>query len=436
MKRNVVAIIGRPNVGKSTLFNRIIGKSHSIVSEVEGVTRDRVKDSFDWKGTEYDIIDTGGFVNNSKDIMSQQINIQSSIAQQESDLMLLIMDSRQDITSTDRELAQIVLKSNKPYVFVLNKVDTKQLESNKDKFYELGLDEPILVSAQSGANVGDLLDKVSNLIAKENVTNKQKYDFSVAIVGTPNVGKSSFINKILNKDYAIVTDIAGTTRDSIDSNIKYYNKIIRLIDTAGLRKKTKITEKIEFYSTIRTERSIEECDVAIVMLDSSKDFGKQEQDIIRNIIDKGKGMVLAVNKWDLISNKEETMEEYVNNMIYKYRSISNYPIVFISVKENKRVRQILSKCLEVFNEKNKRIKTNALNDWLGKILSQNPPPSVKGKNLKIKYVSQIRQSPPLFVFHSNFPEMFPIAYKRFLENQIRSEFGFNGVSMKISFRKK
>ena len=318
----------------------------------------------------------------------------------------------------------------------MNKIDTKQLESNKDKFYELGLDEPILVSAQSGGNVGDLLDQISNLLAKENITNKQKYDFSVAIVGTPNVGKSSFINKILNKDYAIVTDIAGTTRDSIDSNIKYYNKVIRLIDTAGLRKKTKITEKIEFYSTVRTERSIEECDIAIVMLDSSKDFGKQEQDIIRNIIDKGKGMVLAVNKWDLISNKKETMEQYVNNMIYKYRSISNYPIVFISVKENKRVRQILSKCLEVFNEKNKRIKTNALNDWLGKILNQNPPPSVKGKNLKIKYVSQIRQSPPLFVFHSNFPEMFPVSYKRFLENQIRSEFGFNGVSIKISFRKK
>ena len=436
MKRNVIAIVGRPNVGKSTLFNRIIGKSHSIVSEVEGVTRDRVKDSFDWKGTEYDIIDTGGFINNSKDIMSQQINIQSSIAQQESDLILLVMDSRQDITSTDRELAQIVLKSNKPYIFVLNKVDIKQLESNKDKFYELGLNEPILVSAQSGGNVGDLLDQISILLVKENVTDKQKYDFSVAIVGTPNVGKSSFINKILNKDYAIVTDIAGTTRDSIDSNIKYYNKVIRLIDTAGLRKKTKITEKIEFYSTVRTERSIEECDIAIVMLDSSKDFGKQEQDIIRNIIDKGKGMVLAVNKWDLISNKEETMDHYINNMIYKYRSISNYPIIFISVKENKRVRQILSKCLEVFNEKNKRIKTNVLNDWLNKILNQNPPPSVKGKNLKIKYVSQIRQNPPLFVFHSNFPEMFPVAYKRFLENQIRSEFGFNGVSMKISFRKK
>ena len=243
MKRNIIAIVGRPNVGKSTLFNRIIGKSHSIVSEIEGVTRDRVKDSFDWKGNEYDIIDTGGIVNNSKNVMSKQINIQSSIAQEESDLILLVMDSRQDLTSTDRELAQMVLKSNKPYIFVLNKVDTAKLESNKNKFYELGLTEPILVSAQSGNNMGDLLDEISGLLNKKNIGNRKRCDFSIAIVGTPNVGKSSFINKILNKDYAIVTDIAGTTRDSVDSNIKYYNKIIRLIDTAGLRKKTKITEK-------------------------------------------------------------------------------------------------------------------------------------------------------------------------------------------------
>ena len=435
MKRNLIAIIGRPNVGKSTLFNRIIGKSHSIVSEVEGVTRDRVKDSFDWQGSEYDIVDTGGFVNNSKDTISQQINIQSTIAQQESDLIFLVMDSRQDITSNDRELAQIVLKSNKPYIFVLNKIDTMKLESNKDKFYELGLKEPLLISAQSGYKVGDLLDQVSKMLA-HNVLSKQKYDFSVAIIGTPNVGKSSFINKILNKDYAIVTNIAGTTRDSVDSNIKYYNKIIRLIDTAGLRKKTKIVEKIEFYSTVRTGRSIDECDIAIIMLDSTRNFGKQEQDIIRNIVDKGKGMLLVINKWDLIKNKTETMNNYIDNIIRKYPSISYYPVIFISVKENKRVRQVLSQCLKTFNERNKKIKTSILNSWLSRVLKQKPPPFVKGKNLKIKYVSQIRQNPPLFVFYSNFPNLFPISYKRFLENQIRSQFGFDGVSMKISFRRK
>ena len=267
MKRNVIAIIGRPNVGKSTLFNRIIGKSHSIVSEVEGVTRDRVRDSFTWRGTEYDIVDTGGFINKSKDFINQEINIQSDIAKEESDLILLMMDSRQEITSNDRELAYMITRLNKPYIFILNKVDNANLEYNKDKFYELGLKEPVLVSAQSGHNVGDLLDEISNSLSNH-TDNKIEPDFSVAIIGTPNVGKSSFINKILNKKHAIVSSVAGTTRDSVDSNIKYYSKNIRLIDTAGLRKKSKILEDIEFYSTVRTERSIDECDIAIVMLDS------------------------------------------------------------------------------------------------------------------------------------------------------------------------
>ena len=435
MKRNIISIIGRPNVGKSTLFNRIIGKSHSIVSEIEGVTRDRVKDSFVWQGNDYDIIDTGGFINNSKDLMNQEVNIQSSIAQNESDLILLVMDSREDITANDRELSQMVLRLGKPYIFVLNKVDSSSLESNKNKFYELGLKEPILISSQAGRNIGDLLDEVSLLLA-DNIKPKKEYDFSVAIIGTPNVGKSSFLNKILNTKYAIVTDVAGTTRDSVDSDIKYYNKNIRLIDTAGLRKKTKILEKIEFYSTIRTQRSIDECDIAIVMLDSSKEFGRQNQDIIRNVISKGKGMVLVVNKWDLIEDKTKIMNDYIDNILYKYYSLSNYPIIFISVKQNKRVREVLSQCLKVFNERNKKIKTNDLNNWLKNTIMKNPPPSVKGKNLKIKYVAQIRKNPPIFTFYTNHPDLFPISYKRFLENQIRANFGFKGVSIKISFRMK
>ncbi len=435
MKRNVIAIIGRPNVVKSTLFNRIIGKSHSIVSEVEGVTRDRVKDSFIWNDFQYDIIDTGGFINNSKDLITKEVNIQSEIAKDESDLVLLMMDSRQDITSDDRELAQMILRSGKPYIFVLNKIDNKSLEHNKDKFYELGLSEPFLISAQSGHNIGDLLDEITNSLSHSTASDSE-FDFSVAIIGTPNVGKSSFINKILNKKYAIVTDIAGTTRDSVDSKITYYNKIIKLIDTAGLRKRSKVLEKIEFYSTVRTERSIDECDIAIVMLDGSKDFGKQDQDIIRGVISKGKGMVLVINKWDLVDVDTNTMKEFSENVIYKYQSLQHYPIISISVKENKRVRQVLSECLKVFNERSKKIKTNELNSWLAKVVAQNPPPSVKGKNLKIKFVSQIRKNPPLFVFYTNFPNLFPIHYKRYLENQIRTEFGFKGASMKISFRAK
>lgn len=435
MKRNIIAIIGRPNVGKSTLFNRIIGKSHSIVSEVEGVTRDRIRDSFIWNDAQYEIVDTGGFISNSKDLISKEVNIQSEIAKDECDLVLLLMDSRQEITSDDRALAQMVLRLDKPYIYVLNKVDNKELSHNKNKFYELGLKEPFLISAQSGYNIGDLLDGMTNTLSS-NTASEDEFDFSVAIIGTPNVGKSSFINKLLNKKYAIVTDIAGTTRDSVDSPIIYYNKKIKLIDTAGLRKKSKVLEKIEFYSTVRTGRSIDECDIAIVMLDGSKDFGKQDQDIIRGVISKGKGMVVVVNKWDLVDAKTNTMKDFSDNIIYKYHSLQNYPIISISIKENKRVRQVLSECLQVYNERNKKIKTNDLNSWLGKVTKQNPPPSVKGKNLKIKYISQIRQNPPLFVLYSNFPNLFPLSYKRFLENQIRAQFGFKGVSMKISFRAK
>ena len=295
MKNSTIAVIGRPNVGKSTLFNRIVGKTHSIVSPVEGVTRDRVSDSFIWNGRQYTIIDTGGFIHNSKDIIGKEVNIQSNIAQDEADLILFLVDSRSDITANDRELSQMIIRSGKPYIFVLNKIDTKILEINKDKFYELGLDEPVLVSAQTGYNVGDLLDAICLKLPNNN-TDNESFDFSIAVIGMPNVGKSSFVNKILNKKKSIVTNIAGTTRDSIDSYFKYFNNTIRLIDTAGLRKKTKIIEDIEFYSLIRTERSIDDCDISIVILDAKEGLRNQDQDIIRMVIDKGKAMIIVVNK--------------------------------------------------------------------------------------------------------------------------------------------
>ena len=435
MKNSVISIIGRPNVGKSTLFNRIVGKNHAIVSKVEGVTRDRIMQSFSWAGKKYDIIDTGGFNENSKDLMSQEINMQSSIAQEQSDLILLVMDVRKEITSNDRELSQMVIRSGKPYIFVLNKVDNNTIESEKNKFYELGLLEPILVSAQTGYNVGDLLDQIVSLI-KEKTEISQNYDFSVAVIGMPNVGKSSFVNKILNRKQNIVTNIAGTTRDSIDSYLKYYSKTIRMIDTAGLRKSSKIKDEIEYYSSVRTERSIDECDIAIVMIDGNKGFDNQDRDIVRMVIDKGKGMLLIINKWDLIVKDSHTMNNYIKNLLHAYPSISHYPIIFTSIKENKRVQDVLLSCLRVYKDRIKKISTNQLNLWLNKIVNQNPPPSVKGKHLKIKFVSQIRVAPPLFVFFANHPQLFPVSYKRYLENQIRLEFDLKGVSIKISFRKK
>jgi len=266
--------------------------------------------------------------------------------------------------------------------------------------------------------------------------NDKLHDFSIAIIGTPNVGKSSLINKIMNKNLSIVTDIAGTTRDSVDSSINYFNHRIRLIDTAGLRKKSKITEDIEYYSTVRTGRIIDECDIVLMMLDITKDFGKQDQDIIRNIISKGKGLVIVINKLDLVKNKQESMSNYINKIRYKYSSLKNYPFIFTSVKENKRVRDVISTALEVNNNRSLKIKTRDLNLWLADVIKANPPVAIKGKNLKIKFVSQIRICPPLFVFHTNHPKLFSVPYKRYLENQLRLKFGFLGVSIKISFRSK
>ena len=435
MKRKLISIIGRPNVGKSTLFNRIIGQKKSIVSDIRGVTRDIVTGSFNWLNREYSVVDTGGFIHNSKDLINREVNIQSDIAQNESDLILLIMDSRQEITSNDRELAQIVLRLDKPYIFVLNKVDQSNKEFNKNKFYELGLNEPMLVSAQTGYNIGDLLDKVADMIPTTN-DETEFCDCNLAVIGMPNVGKSSFVNKILNKNLSIVSNIAGTTRDSVDSFFKYYNKTIRLVDTAGLRKRSKINEEIEFYSLIRTERSLEQADVAIVMIDANLGFRKQDRDIVRMVLDQGKGMVLAVNKWDLVNKDTDSMKKYIEQIVYQFPSIGHYPIIFTSVTSNKRVQTVLSEAIEVFERRNNKVKTNDLNKWLDRILQINPPPAVKGKYLKVKYVSQIRKAPPLFVFFTNHPDLFPIQYKRYLENQIRSEFNLKGVSIKISFRAK
>ena len=435
MKKSTIAILGRPNVGKSTLFNRIVGKTHSIVSPIEGVTRDRISDSFNWRGEDYNIIDTGGFIHNSKQTINKEVNLQSSLAHDTSDLILFLMDSRSDITANDRELAQKIIRSGKPYIFVLNKIDTQALESNKDKFYELGLEEPVLVSAQTGYNIGNLLDVIVSKLPG-NKSSNDLYDFSIAVIGMPNVGKSSFVNRILNKKQSIVTNIAGTTRDSVDSYFRYFNKTIKLIDTAGLRKKTKIKEDIEFYSLLRTNRSIDDCDVSVVIIDAIQGFGNQDRDIVRMIIDKGKGMVLVVNKWDLIEKDSRTMNNYLKEIIHNYPSIEHYPIIFTSVLENKRIQDVLSECLRVYDEGGKKIKTNELNNWLNKILSINPPPAVKGKHLKIKYISQVRNHPPLFTFFTNHPNLFPISYKRYLENQLRQTFGFDGVSLKISFRQK
>jgi len=437
MANYTIAILGRPNVGKSTLFNRLIGSTHSIVSPIEGVTRDRVYGKFEWSGYNYNVIDTGGYLPDTMDKINANVRLQVDIATEEADFLLLLVDGRSEVTSTERTLFSIIIKSNKPYILVANKIDDQSHEIDALTYCEIGMGNPYAISAQSGRGVGDLLDKINEMLPQEKMPNiENKNQINLAIVGMPNVGKSSLMNALLKEEKSIVTDIAGTTRDSVDSYIKYFGKTIRIIDTAGLRRKSKVIDSIEYYSSVRTNRVIEECDIAAVVIDAKKGFGNQDKDIARHVIDSGKGLILLVNKWDLIDKETNTMKDFIEEMIYRYSGVIHYPVLFTSVTENKRLFDLLELTIEVDEKRKDKISTNALNIFLEKSYNKYPPPSVKGKNLKIKYGTQVHHSPPIFAFYTNHPELYPIAYKRYLENQLREHFDFKGVSFIISFRKK
>ena len=437
MASHTIAILGRPNVGKSTLFNRLVGERKAIVSPIEGVTRDRIYSPFEWSGREMKVIDTGGFLPNTDDVMNRHIQEQARIATTEADLILFMVDGRDEITSSDRILCDMVQRSQKPSVLVVNKIDSSNNKYLINNFFELGLGEPFPVSAQSGSGVGDLLDLlVSMLDSNVPLQSDIETDMNLAIVGMPNVGKSSLMNGLLKEEKAIVTDIAGTTRDSVDSYIKYFGKTVRIIDTAGLRKRSKVDEDIEFYSSVRTQRVIEDCDVAAVVIDGAKGFGKQDKDIVRNIIDNGKGMVLVINKWDLIEKDNETMKNMSEDIDYSYTSTAHYPKLFISVKNNLRLTKVLDESIRIHNRYVSKTATSLLNEILKDIVGKYPPPAVKGKHLKIKYATQIRHSPPLFAIFMNHPHLVPISYKRYMENQLRDKLDLSGVPIKISFRQK
>ena len=432
-----IAILGRPNVGKSTLFNRLVGKRHSIVSEEEGVTRDRIYSKIEWLGKKYHLIDTGGYIPKSKDIISKQVTFQSEIARDEAHLILLVVDGRDEITSSDRLLAEAVIKSNKPCILVINKIDELKNEDLAYSFYELGFAEHVSLSAQSGRQIGLLLDKIEALIPGEPDIDTPDDLINFSIVGMPNVGKSSFMNYILDDEKSIVTDIAGTTRDSIDSYIKYFKKDIRMIDTAGLRRRSKVDDSIEFYSNLRTFRVIDESDVSAVLIDVSKGFDNQDKNIIRYIIDKGKGLLVVINKWDLIEEKDtNTMRDMKEDIIYEYSDLQHYPIKFISIKNNFRVGEVLKNVLEIQARRESKMTTSKLNVALKEIISHYPPPSTKGKEIKLNYITQVSSSPPLIAIFSNHPDLIGESYKRYVENQLREAFDLYGVPIRISFRKK
>jgi GTP-binding protein len=436
MSLPVVTIVGRPNVGKSTLFNRIIGRRQAIVDDTPGVTRDRNFSEADWCGQSFLLVDTGGYLPKSQDAIDSAVKEQVEIAIEESDLIIFLVDSRTGITTIDDELARILKSADRDVILAVNKVDANKDEFELGQFYKLGLGDPQAVSAMIGRKTGDFLDLVVAKLAKRPIIDEDNDAIHLAVIGKENVGKSSFVNTILKKERHIVTEFPGTTRDSIDSPFRYKKQDYLIIDTAGLKKRTKIKENILFYSNLRTYRSIERCDVVIYLIDAEKGMTKQDVQILMQATKERKGIVCVFNKWDLIEKDHQTMDELKRDIVEKFGDLRFIPLIFTSVKEKQRLYKALDLATQVYNDRKKRITTSELNDYFGPILAKTPPPATKGKEVKIKYITQVKSNPPLFVFYSNHPNLIVDHYKRFIENRLREKFGFIGVPLTLSFREK
>jgi GTPase len=462
MPNKIAAIIGRPNVGKSTLFNRLLGKKIAIVHDTPGVTRDRNYSEAEWNGKKFFLIDTGGYVPDSKDKFEAAIREQVKISIDEADVILFLVDAKSGITPLDEELANVVRKEGskkenvtKKIILVVNKVDSRDKEVHKQDFYKLGLGEPFDISALIGRKSGDLLDLiVQDMEAKDGEEIGAEGIMKFAVIGRPNVGKSSIVNALTQTDRNIVTDIPGTTRDSIDTVMKYYGREIVLIDTAGLRKKSRIrkAESLEFYSAIRTQRSIEKCDVAVIVIDASSiitkldrssdidsatfKLDKEDVNIIVEAARMKKGMVIVINKWDLIKKDSETAKKFETKVKEHLKNFDYLPFLFISALTKQRISKVLEMAVKIYEERCREIKTSLLNAKLSRIIEETPPRSKSRKEVKINYITQLKTSPPVFGFFTNLPSDIEENYKRFLESKIRDYFGFTGVPVTLVFKKK
>jgi GTP-binding protein len=437
MKTPLVLIVGRPNVGKSTLFNRLTKSKDAIVDDFSGVTRDRLYGEAEWNGKVFRVIDTGGYVPESEDLFEKAIREQVEFAVEEADAILFIADGRNGVNPYDAEIAKLLRTSKKPVLLLVNKLDNSQQALLSSEFYSLGLNEVYDISAINGRNIGDVLDRLVELLdfGEDNAERDER--MRIAIIGKPNVGKSSLTNALLGYDRTIVTDIPGTTRDSIDSVLKYYGEEIVLVDTAGLRKKSKIKENIEFYSNVRTFRALMESDVAIVVLDAELGIEKQDQKIIDEAVRRKKGLIIAVNKWDLIDKETNTAKVFENEIRETLGNVDFAPIIFISALTKKRIFKLIELAKEIYKERKKKIPTSKLNDVLLPEIEKNPPPATPtGREVKIKYVTQVGEHYPIFMFFCNYPKHVPDSYKRFLERKIREHFGFFGVPLKITLKEK
>ncbi len=436
---NIVAIVGRPNVGKSTLFNRLLGEFKAIVDDFSGVTRDRHYGKAEWLDREFTIIDTGGYVHNSADIFERAIADQVKIAIEEADVLLFMVDVQVGVTDLDMAFANLIRRTKKPVLLVANKVDTFDKQHDAYEFYKLGLENLYCISSSSGSGTGELLDEIIKLLPNDEPEEANPADElpKIAVVGRPNVGKSSLVNALLGEDRNIVTDIAGTTRDTIHSHYKYYGNEFLLVDTAGIRKKTKVNEDIEFYSVMRSLRALENCDVAILVIDATLGLDSQDLNLVGLAVKNGKGLVLLVNKWDLIPNKTtNTARDFENEIKQKLQPFDDIPIVFTSALEKQRIHRAVEVAMEVFENRSRRISTSQLNDFLQEIIAAYPPPSVKGKFVKIKYGTQLPGRNPKFALFCNLPQYVNDSYKRYVENRMRESWDFKGVPITIYFRKK
>lgn len=435
---NMVAIVGRPNVGKSTLFNKLTGTRQAIVNEEAGTTRDRQYGKVEWTGHEFSLIDTGGWVVNSEDIFEEEINKQVKIAIEEADLILFVVDVANGATDLDMEVADILRRCDKPVLVVANKADNYGLHSYAAEFYSFGLGDPICISAINGSYTGDLLDRIIELLPKsENVVVEEDLP-RIAIVGRPNAGKSSLVNAFIGEERHIVTDIAGTTRDSIYTKYNKFGQNFYLVDTAGIRKKGKVNEDLEYYSVIRSIRAIENSDVCILMIDATRGIESQDMNIFSIIQKNKKGLVVCVNKWDLVEDKnQKVIDTFTNAIRERLAPFTDFPILFISALTKQRILKVLETAKMVYENRSRRVSTAKLNELMLPIIEETPPPAWKGKYIKIKYITQLPVgNVPSFVFFCNLPQWIKEPYKRFLENKIRANWSFTGTPINIFIREK
>ncbi|MEY8848137.1 ribosome biogenesis GTPase Der [Psychroserpens sp. XS_ASV72] len=433
---NIVAIVGRPNVGKSTFFNRLIQRREAIVDAVSGVTRDRHYGKSDWNGKEFSLIDTGGYVKGSDDVFEAEIDKQVELAIDEADAIIFMVDVETGVTGMDEDVAKLLRKVDKPVFLAVNKVDNAKRAEDAVEFYSLGLGDYFTIASINGSGTGDLLDALVEALPEKEEEEEEDELPRFAVVGRPNAGKSSLINALIGEDRYIVTDIAGTTRDAIDTKYNRFGFEFNLVDTAGIRRKSKVKEDLEFYSVMRSIRAIEHCDVCLLVLDATRGFDGQVQNIFWLAERNRKGIVILVNKWDLVEKDTMTTKDFEKRIRKEIEPFTDVPIVFISVLNKQRIYRAIETAVEVYKNRSKKIKTSKLNEVLLPLIENYPPPAYKGKFVKIKYIMQLPTPQPQFAFFCNLPQYVRPPYKRYLENQLREKFDFHGVPISVYMRKK